>query len=230
MVAADSDAGLVQALAAGADALVVDLGGPGPSARRSASRRRAADFVAANRDAASLFVRVGDLSSGLAAADLDAVVPTRPRGIVLPKSTGGADVRLSAMLRPREAAAGMDDGALAVIAMGGDTPLGLFGLGTYRGASARLVGIAWDIDALAAELGCPAEMDSDMARLARTLTRAGAAAASVAAIDTHFPGARTRLAPDAARARTDGFTGKFARDPKHVPVINWAFARAASNK
>ncbi len=231
LVTAENDAGLDRALAAGADAIVVNMPESQVSVARAALRRQAAGFVAARRDTARLFVRIGPLSSGHADDDLDAIVPARPYGIVLPRSTGGADIlRLSAMLRPREALAGIDDGAIAVIAMAADAPAGLFGLGTYRDAGPRLVGIGWNAKDLAEGFGGTADTDRDAARLARTLTVAGAAAAGVAAIDTACPDGRTGLEPDAHRARADGFTGKFANDPDEVAVINRIFAGAAPNK
>lgn len=230
LVAADSDAALHRALASGADVVVIDIADAAP-ANRPGVRRRAAAFTAANRQTVRLFVRVAPLSSGDIVGDLDAIVPAHPHGIVLPKSMGGTDVtRLSAMLRPREARAGIADGAIAIVAMAADTPAGLFGLGTYRGATRRLVGIAWDANALAKELGCAT--DAGPARLARALVPAAAAAAGVAAIDS--PGAATDDQPGsnqaADQAAADGFTGKFTRQPDAVAGINRAFAAAASNR
>ena len=239
VVAADSDSGLDRALGSGADVIVVDLADSAAGAAGSAARRRrAAAFLGGPRGAARLFVRIGRLASDLAADDLDAVVPARPDGIVLRGAAGGSQVtRLSAMLRPREATAGIDDGAIAIIAMAGDSAAGLFALGSYAGASARLAGLGWDANALAADLGGTAGRDAggglgEPTRLARALTLAAAAAAGVPAFDTAFdgPGGLAALDREARTARRDGFAGKFTSDPAEVPAINRAFARAAPDR
>jgi citrate lyase subunit beta / citryl-CoA lyase len=111
-----------------------------------------------------------------------------------------------------------------------DTAQSLFHLGSYRGASARLMGVAWSAEALRADIG--AEMDRDRPggllgpyRLARELTLLAATSARVAAIDTAFLNIRDLegLRAEALAARRDGFTGKIALDPGQVGVINDVF-------
>jgi citrate lyase subunit beta/citryl-CoA lyase len=237
LVTAESDAELDRALAAGADVIVIDLADSAAAEAATAPRRRATDFLRETRGPARLFVRIHPLSSPLAVADLDAVVPSRPHGIVLPRAAGGADVtRLSAMLRPREAIAGIDDGAIAIIAMAADTAVGLFTLGSYGGASARLARLGWEAAALSTALGARSSRDAagnltDAVRLARSLTLAGAAAAGVAAIDTPFvdAGDLAGLERETAEARDAGFVAKFAVNPDQVAVINQAFALKAAS-
>jgi citrate lyase subunit beta/citryl-CoA lyase len=227
LVAADSDENLARAAATGADALILDLAGAGEPARQ-----RAALFLAEHGAGSThLYVRIHALDGGLADADLDAVVPARPAGIVLPKASGGSDaMRLSATLAAREAFAGIDDGATKIIAVV-ETPAALFNLGTYAGASARLAALIWDAEGLAAALGAAAPRDDkgrlgDACRLARSLCLAAAAAANAVAIDTAF--ARlddpAGFAAEALAARRDGFAGKLAIDARQVPVINEVFA------
>jgi citrate lyase subunit beta/citryl-CoA lyase len=56
-----------------------------------------------------IYVRVNDLDTRLTLADLAAVMPSRPDGIVLPKCVGAVDVnRLAFYLDAFEAAAGID--------------------------------------------------------------------------------------------------------------------------
>ncbi|MEX0852411.1 MAG: aldolase/citrate lyase family protein, partial [Bauldia sp.] len=160
LVAADSDPGLDQVSATGADIVVVDIATADPRLA-PALRRHAAALGEAGRGALRLFVRINPLSSGLAEGDLDSVMPWHPHGIVLPAATGGGDVtRLSALLRPREAMAGIEDGATAAIAMAGDTAAGLFGLGSYRRASARLLALGWDRARLLDALGVGSPHDT----------------------------------------------------------------------
>ena len=160
-------------------------------------------------------------------AVLDALIPARPTGIALAGAEGGADVtRLSALLRPREAMAGIDDGATRVIALATDTPAGLLALASYGDASPRLMALAWDDQPLAEALG--AEDTSQVALSARTGTLVAAAAAGVAALDRPFPGSDLgALQAEAEAARRAGFSGKLACRPDQIAVINAAFSPKA---
>src|SRR5262249_37681600 len=70
---------------------------------------------------------------------------------------------------------------------------------------------------------------TDPYRLARSLCLAGAVAADVAPIDTVFTRFRdgAALEVEARLARRDGFTGKLAIHPDHVPLINAVFSRGS---
>ena len=130
--------------------------------------------------------------SGETDADLDAVMAGAPDAILLPGSLGAASVQqLSAKLAVREADFGLADGATRIIAVA-DTAQSLFDMGSYRGSSARLIGIAWS-----AELPARRYRRRDATaihpaitlgpyRLARDLTLLAAASAGVAAIDAAF--------------------------------------------
>ncbi len=220
LVAPDSDRSLDRAAASGADGLIVDAIGA-----EAEALQRTAGFLAGARGA--VFVRIGPLAAAATTAVLDALVPARPTGVVLAGSQSGADVtRLSALLRPREAIAGIADGATRIIAQATDTPAGLLALGSYAGASRRLIALAWDDRRLAQALG--AEDASDVAAGARTQTLVAAAAAGVAALDRPFPGNDLDvLQAEAAAARRAGFGGKLALAADQVAVINATFSRKA---
>jgi citrate lyase subunit beta/citryl-CoA lyase len=182
-----------------------------------------------------LFVRVNGLTTGLADADLDGVMPAAPDGIVLPKAVGGADVaHLGAKLAVREAEYGLDDGATRILAIATENAAGVFALGTFAGASHRLMGLTWGGEDLSADLGAEANRDEDGAytdpyRLARSLTLMGAAAAGVDAVDSVFTNFRDMagLEAECRQARRDGFVAKMAIHPAQVPVINQAFTPSA---
>jgi citrate lyase subunit beta/citryl-CoA lyase len=220
---------LAKALASEADALIVDLAG-------ADAARAAALFLAEARRRAPrprLYVRVSPLDSGRVDADLDAVMPEAPDGIALPQCRDGASVQqLAAKLAVREAEYGLADGATRILAFAGERARGLFGFAAYRRCSARLAGLAWGAEALAADLGAETARLPDGAwtgafALARTLTLIGAAAAEVAAIDAAFADVDDRegLRAEALAARRDGFAAKLALHPSQVAVINQIFAR-----
>lgn len=218
------------ALASGADAVILDLAGdPSPEA----ARERAAaclDRRRAGQGGPPVFVRVHPLASGRLDADLDVLVPARPEGVLLPQSEGAADVlRLSAMLAAREALAGLDDGAIRILAGAADTPAGVLHLAGYREAGPRLAGLVLGRAPLSAALGmtaAEAQPLSDPLRLARTLLVLAAAAAGLPAIDAPFPDNEDAdgLAVDSEAGRRDGYAGKVAIHPAQVPAINRIFS------
>ena len=223
LVTPDDDQSFDRAVASGADVLIVDVAEAGEEALR-----RTARFLAGAQPR-PVFVRAGPLANPRTVAVLDALVPARPAGVVLAGAEGGADVtRLAALLRPREAMAGIDDGATRIIALATDTPAGLLALGTYAGASRRLIALAWDDRPLAMALA--ADDGTEVARSARVGTLIAAAAAGVAALDRPFRGGDAgALRAEAEAARRAGFSGKLALVEDHISVINAAFSAPAGS-
>jgi len=238
-VPADDAKKLEKAMACGADALIVDLEDSIPARGKPNARTRAAAFISEAGKVAQrprLLVRINGFATGLADADLDAVVPARPDAIMLPKAEGGPDVvRADAKLSAREAISGLPDGSIRIVAIATETATALFLAGTYGGASARLEGLTWGAEDLSAELGAETNRDGegrflDPYRLARALCLAGAAAARVQAIDTVAVDFRNAAAlrQESEEARRDGFTGKMAIHPAQVPIINEVFTPSAA--
>jgi citrate lyase subunit beta / citryl-CoA lyase len=238
-VPADDAKKLDKAMACGADALIVDLEDSIPAQGKAHARMRAAAFIGEAGKVAQrprLLVRINGFATGLADADLDAVVPARPDAIMLPKAEGGPDVvRADAKLSAREAISGLPDGSIRIVAIATETATALFLAGTYGGASARLEGLTWGAEDLSAELGAETNRDGegrflDPYRLARALCLAGAAAARVQAIDTVAVDFRNAAAlrQESEEARRDGFTGKMAIHPAQVPIINEVFTPSAA--
>ena len=78
-------------------------------------------------------MRINPLDGPHALADLAAVIPARPGGIMLPKSRGRADVELlDHYLSALEVAAGLEQGETQVIALATETAESMFTVGTYR--------------------------------------------------------------------------------------------------
>src|SRR6516165_9383931 len=225
---------LDKAMASGADAVIVDLEDSIPAQGKADARMRAAAFIKDAVEAAHrprLLVRINGFATGLADADLDAVVPARPDAIMLPKAEGGAAVaHADGKLAAREAIHGLPEGAIRIVAIATETAQALFLAGTYAGASPRLAALTWGAEDLSAHLGAETNRDADGRfldpyRLARALCLAGAAAAAVAALDTVTPDFRDMdlLRREAQAARRDGFLGKMAIHPAQVPIINEVF-------
>ena len=165
--------------------------------------------------------------------DLDAVMPHAPFAIVLPRALAPGLQQLSARLAVREADASLEDGSTRIVAVA-DTAEALIGLAGARARTARLVGVAWDAEALKRDIGAEVCRDESGAyagpwRLARDLTLLAATAVGVAAIDAPSAGLRDpkALREEALAARRDGFAAKLALDPDQVKIINEAFGAAA---
>ena len=233
LIAPADEKRLAEALKSGADAVVVDLARAAP-AEIAGARAAAARFLKGTRGRGGggpmLIVRPNPLDSGEMDSDLDAVMAHAPDAILLPGSLGGASVQqLSVKLAVREADHSLADGLTRIIAVA-DTAQSLFHMGSYRGSSARLIGVAWSAEALRADIGAESAYDrpGDYAgpyRLARDLTLLAATSAGVAAIDAVFLDLRDAegLRGEALAARRDGFTGKMATDPAQAGVINDVF-------
>jgi citrate lyase subunit beta/citryl-CoA lyase len=236
-VPGDSERKLEKGFGAGADVVIVDLEDSVAAANKSAARDVAARFISSQKQQtrSAIYVRVNDLSTGFTDADLAALVPAKPDGIMLPKSNTGQDVQqLAVKLRVHEAESGLPDGGIKILPIITETATGVLAAASYAGASARLAGVTWGAEDLSAAIGARSTRDengryTDVFRLARAMTVLAAGAAEVAAVDTVFPDFRDMAAfeKECREAERDGFTGKMAIHPAQVPVINAAFTPSA---
>lgn len=237
-VPADSAKKLDKAMTSGADAIIVDLEDSIAPDGKARARDSAAAFLKAAIASAArpyVMVRVNGLQTGLTDADLDAVAAVKLDAIMLPKAEGGASViHADAKLAVREAQYGLPDGHIKILPIATETAASLFVAGTFAGASARLIGLTWGAEDLSADIGAQANRDEegnflDPYRLARVLCLAGAAAATVPAIDTVYVDFRNAsgFRRECEEACRDGFVGKMAIHPAQVPIINEVFTPSA---
>jgi len=217
-----------KALGAGADALILDLEDAVAPQNKQVARHEVAHFLNQHNEA-RIFVRVNPLDSPENEKDLNAVLPSHPDGIVLPKAEGGSS---AAELAKRLSERG--NATAQILAIGTETPAAIFQLGTY-GGTRRLIGLTWGAEDLPAAVGATTSREEDGSftppyELARSLCLFGAAAAGVLPIETVYPAFKDLegLAAFAARARRDGFLGMMAIHPAQVPVINDAFTPSAA--
>lgn len=182
--------------AAPADASIVDLGAWG--------WRRSVAFLEGIRTT-PVWLMLGPTRNAGIAAILDAIVPARPDGLVLAGAESGHDVEhLSALLRPREADAGLPDRGIPVaVALG--TPGSLLRLESFRNAGPRLAGLLLDV----------ADLPAGTHDHARATTLLAASAADVPAwlVDDDR---------DPAEARRAGFAGMATRNPARLEAIQRA--------
>jgi citrate lyase subunit beta / citryl-CoA lyase len=227
----DSEKKMAKAAAGPADIVLIDLEDAVAESEKPNARTMVHDFLQSQvRGHERLWVRVNPLDGPHTLADLVAIMPARPGGIMLPKSRGRADVeRLDHYLSALEAAYGIPPGSTKVIPLVTEVAEAMFTTGSYR-AAPRVVALTWGAEDLAASIGASANRNEDGSygftyELARSLTLLGAAAAGVAAIDTIQGDFRDLdgLKQRAEKVRRDGYRGMLAIHPAQVDVINAAF-------
>ena len=234
----DSERKMEKAIGAPADAVIFDLEDAVAEGEKPKARGQIAAFLTAQPpDRSRLWVRINPLQGPHALADLAAVIPGRPGGIMLPKSRGRGDVEcLDHYLSALEVAAGTEQGATKVIALVTETAESMFTTGTYVGAP-RLAALTWGAEDLADAVGAADNRNADGGytftyELARSFCLLGAAAAGVTPVETIHGDFRDEagLRQRAQQARRAGFRGMLAIHPAQVEVINEAFTPSAEER
>ncbi len=236
-VPGDDERKIAKGLASAADALILDLEDAVAAGRKAAARELCAATLAAGARM-KLFVRINALDTGAALLDLAAVVKARPFGIMLPKCRNGGDVRLvSHYLDALEARDGVPAGETRILPIVTETGGSLLGLNGYDAPPiARLYGMLWGGEDLAADLGAISNRDDDgryaapylLARSLCLFAAASAAAVAVDAVYTNFRDA-AGLRKEAIEALRSGFSAKAAIHPDQIAVINEAFTPSAAD-
>lgn len=214
-----------KAAASGADAVILDLEDSVVPGRKGEARAAVAEWLSGARGCTA-FVRVNPLTSGETAADLAAILPAIPDGLVLPKAEGAASIRAL-----RELCGGTCPPILPIAT---ETAAAIFELGSYREEAQALIGLTWGAEDLPAAIGASSSREEDGSytapfEIVRSLALFAAHAAGVAAIETVYPAISDTegLAAYIARARRDGFTGMMAIHPAQVEAINAGFTPSA---
>lgn len=231
-VPADSEKKLEKGSQSAADCLILDLEDSLTLERKPQGRRMALEFMRDQRPPGKqIYVRVNPLTSELLLEDLAAIMAGAPDGIMLPKCRGGADVaQLGHYLSALEAREGVAEGNTRILPIVTEVAVGVFTMPSYQQCSARLIGMTWGAEDLAADVGAsvkrlPDGVYDDPYRLARSLCLLGAVAAGVTPLDTVFIDFRDSegLEAECMAARKAGFLAKMAIHPGQLEVINRAF-------
>ena len=236
-VPADSERKLVKAVAAGSDALAIDLEDAVLPARKAVGREMLVEFAKTYTADSELWIRVNDLTSGELLRDLACVVKVAPKGILLPKIRDRQDVEtVQNYLTMAESMAGLEEGSIKILAIATETPqiiMTMPGLAAKR--PERVVGLIWGAEDLSSAMGAGDPRQADGAwrpayHQVRNQCLFAAHAMEVAVMDTVFVDFRD---PEGCRrsaemARYDGFTGKIAIHPDQIPIINEAFTPTAA--
>jgi citrate lyase subunit beta/citryl-CoA lyase len=236
-VPGDSEKKMARAETVPADALIFDLEDAVAPEHKAAARARVREFLAAHPAdrRQQWWVRINPLGHADAGADLAAVVPACPDGIVLPKTRSPDDIEvLSQRIGMYELEHDLPRGGIRILPVATETPQAIFTLGGYAQCGKRLAGLTWGAEDLAAAVGATANRKGDGRwtapyQLVRSLCLFAAHAAGVEAIDTLWANFRdpVGLEMSSSLARRDGFSGKLAIHPDQVEVINRCFTPSA---
>lgn len=234
-VPGDSERKLAKISDCGADAFILDIEDSVAPSRKGVARELLPGLLRNDPPGgrrAELWVRINPLGTPDALADLAAVVPASPDGIMVPKVNGPEDVRqLSHYLSALEAASGVAAGSIRILPVATETPLAPLRLGNYAAAGLRrLYGLTWGAEDLSAALGASTNRDDTGSwaftyRMARSLCLLGAKAAGVEAVETLHADFRDHegLAASSRASRAEGFSGRLAIHPAQVDTINACF-------
>lgn len=235
-VPADSERKLEKARDSRADALILDLEDSVAAANRPRARELLQAFAksppfANNTPGPALWVRINPVDSADCTADLDAVMATRPAGVVVPKPDSPEALRaLDRGLCERERAHGLAQESIRIIPVATETPAAVLSLFEYRNPPPRLEALTWGAEDLSAALGAASNRDEGgefafTYKVVRSLCLIAAKTAGVAAIETLHADFRDHAGLErvARTAQRDGFSGMLAIHPDQVDIINAAF-------
>jgi citrate lyase subunit beta / citryl-CoA lyase len=235
----DSQKKLSKADGSAADAIILDLEDSVAPPRKPVAREMVPQFLAARAPetrSSQLWVRVNPLDTPDALADLAAVVPGAPDGIMLPKANGPEDLlKLSHYLDALETASGVTPGSISILPVATETARAPFQLGDYSEVPLpRLLGLTWGAEDLSSAVGASTNLDASgqwafTYKMVRSMTLLAAHAAQVQAIDTLYVDFRDPegLAESCRAARAEGFSGRIAIHPNQVDIINESFMPSA---
>ena len=219
---------MAKAAASGADVIIFDLEDAVHPDSKPAARRLVTEALAnGTGEVPACYVRVNALDSPWCADDVEAVMPARPHGIMLPKAQGPEDLhRLDTLIARWE-----PEGATTkIIAVCTETPAATLSLAAKSWAHARLAGLLWGGEDLSTAVGATTNRDEDGRytapfALARSLCLFAARAAGVVPIDAVYTDFRDSngLSREIDAARRDGFSAKAAIHPSQVEIINRCF-------
>lgn len=228
----------------GAQGLVPDLEDSVPPAEKERAREAVAsalpELAVTGRP---VIPRINSLSSGLAAADIHAVVGRHVTGISIGKIRSDAEIRaVDEIISQAESKAGVEQGSTGILPWleSAAAVVNAFSICT---ASPRVRWVAFGAEDFTADMGIARDVDAGKHRgddtagigeapllYPRSAVAVAARAAGVFAMDTPYVMFRDQagLEREAVLARSLGFKGKLAIHPSQLETIARVFAPAPS--
>jgi len=210
----------------GADCVLLDLEDAVPIAEKAAARILVKHVLASVPFPEEVWVRINALDSG-GEADLREILLGRPHGICLPKVECTADVtELAERLGALEGDYGLSAGSTRIMPIL-ETAAGVLHAEEIARADSRIVMIAFGAEDFTRDVGARRSWDALL--FARSRIVAACAVAGIQASDTVYADVSDEegLAKEANLARSLGFDGKGAINPRQLDAIHRAFSPSA---
>jgi citrate lyase beta subunit len=169
--------------------------------------------------------RINPIGSGLETDDLQAVLPARPDGIVVPKVEEGEQVRwVSEKITASEREMGLPVSSIPLIILV-ESARGIVNLAEIANAAPRLEAIIFGAEDLAADIGMVRTRAGWEVLYARSMVVLHAAANNLQAIDMVFIDLQDEagLQEEASQGAQMGFAGKQIIHPSQVLPVQKAF-------
>jgi citrate lyase beta subunit len=210
----------------GVDCICMDIeDGVAPSRKEAAREGIVQALQTLNFGGSERLVRINALSTGLAEADLAAVLPAHPDGIVLPKILGPEDVlKVDQIMTQTEKEQGWPLNSLALIVLI-ETARAVVQLSQICGCCSRLQGLILGADDLAVDMGAtrtPASWEMFYARSALVMHAVAFNLQAIDLVNVDFRNIEV-LRQEAVQGAEMGFTGKQVIHPNQVTPVQEAF-------
>lgn len=225
-VPADDERKINKAASLPVDCVILDLEDGVAPGRKDAARESAVralqrmDFGNAER-----LVRINPVDRQPGLQDLEAILPARPDGILLPKIDSADTVhRVSETIARMEKVRGWPAGGIALIVIA-ETARAILRLETICSAEERVQAVIFGAEDLAADIGAVRSAGGMEVFTARSLVVLNAAAAGIQALDVVNVNYRDleALYADARQAAGMGFAGKQIIHPAQIEPVQRAF-------
>jgi len=180
----------------------------------------AIDFGASER-----LVRINPVGSGLESADLEAVVPAKPDGVVIPKVSSKKQIEwVSAKLGKLERAHGLEHGSIHLLAII-ESAMGIVNLKKIAKADARLQALIFGALDFSGDIGAKLTPGGEELLYARSAVVAHSAAFGLDGIDMVAVDFMDldKLGEEAKQGAAMGFDGKQIIHPAQVEPVQAAF-------
>lgn len=210
----------------GADSVILDLEDAVSLTEKDSARtlvREAIKFL--DYSNVELVVRVNPLDTEFGPKDIDTIARVKPDTLMIPKATEEQMKTIDDMLSKIESEEGFENGSIKLIPIV-ETAYGLENVYSIINSSKRTVAVLLGAEDLTSDFGIKRTKEGEEIFYARNRVSTACRASRVDAIDTPFTDTNDYegLAKDTARAKSLGFTGKAAINPRQIDTIHSVFA------
>jgi len=209
-----------------ADSVIVDLEDAVSLTEKDSARTLVEEAIKAlDFSSVELVVRVNPLDTEYGLKDIEAMAKVRPDGLMIPKATEEQLKTIDEILIRIEKDENFETGSLKLFPII-ETAYGLETVYSIINSSKRVTAVLLGAEDLTSDFGIKRTKEGDEIAYARNRVSAACRAARVDAIDTPFTDTNDYegLALDTSKAKSLGFTGKAAINPRQIPTIHSVFA------